>query len=226
MRGAGRNPLFKPVDRRPFVFVNIFHLSGPKPGYTTGGSGRGGARRGGGAGPGRAGRDADGSLRLGGNRPSCLQGIVDNCPERLFRSTNTVNSIFRIQNPDTPRADRVGRRTAGRLGAAGLAEWYADRFVRAGHNCPSCPLGHRRQLFLNISSEAQTREFLPIESKTRTYHGRVGSGRTAGWRGGVGQDWVPTEMFAQETSLPRTLQSIEETSLERLSRSTNKRNPM
>ena len=28
----------------------------------------------------------------------------------------------------------------------------------------------------------------PVESKTPTYHGRVGSGRTAGWRGGVEQD--------------------------------------
>ena len=65
-----------------------------------------------------------------------------------------------------------------------------------------------------------------VESKTRTYHGRVGSGRTAGWRGGVGQDWVPTELFAQETSLPRTHQSNEDKSPERLSRSTNKRNPI
>ena len=31
-------------------------------------------------------------------------------------------------------------------------------------------------------------ECLPVESKTRTYHGPVASGRTAGWRGGVGQD--------------------------------------
>ena len=38
--------------------------------------------------------------------------------------------------------------------------------------------------------------WLNVESKTRTYHGRVGSGRTAGWRGGVGQDWLPTELFA------------------------------
>ena len=33
------------------------------------------------------------------------------------------------------------------------------------------------------------------ESKTRTYHERVGSGRTAAWRGGVGQGWMPTELF-------------------------------
>ena len=66
----------------------------------------------------------------------------------------------------------------------------------------------------------------PVESKTRTYHGRVGSGRPAERPGGVGQDWVPTELFAQEAKVPCTLQGIEETSLQRLSRSTNKRNPM
>ena len=42
-------------------------------------------------------------------------------------------------------------------------------------------------------------------SKTRTYDWRVGTERTAGWRGGVRQDWMPTEMFAQETSLSRIL---------------------
>ena len=36
----------------------------------------------------------------------------------------------------------------------------------------------------------------PVESKFRTYHGQVGSGRTAGWRNGVEQDWVPTELCA------------------------------
>ena len=39
------------------------------------------------------------------------------------------------------------------------------------------------------------------------------------------QDWMPTELFAQETSLPFTLQSIADTS-PRLPRRTNKRNPM
>ena len=32
----------------------------------------------------------------------------------------------RIQNPDTRRADRVGRRTAGRLSGAGLAGLFAQ----------------------------------------------------------------------------------------------------
>ena len=65
-----------------------------------------------------------------------------------------------------------------------------------------------------------------VESRTRTYHGRVGSGRTAGRRGGARQEGTPTEQYAQETSAPGTHQGIEETSPQRLSRSTNKHNPM
>ena len=38
--------------------------------------------------------------------------------------------------------------------------------------------------------------YTPIASKPRPYHGRVGSGRTAGRWVGVGQDWVPTKLFA------------------------------
>ena len=68
---------------------------------------------------------------------------------------------------------------------------------------------------------------IPVESKTRTYHGRVGAhGGAAGRRGGAGQDRMPTEQYAQETSVPRTPQGIEDTSLERLLRSTNNQNPM
>ena len=58
--------------------------------------------------------------------------------------------------------------------------------------------------------------FSDVESETRTYHGRVGSGRKAGWRGGVGQDWMPTKLSAQGASLPRTFQSIADKSPERL----------
>ena len=66
----------------------------------------------------------------------------------------------------------------------------------------------------------------PAESKTRTYHRRVGTERLAERPGEVGQDWVPTELFTQEEKVHRTLQGIEETSLQRFSRSTNKRNLM
>ena len=47
-------------------------------------------------------------------------------------------------------------------------------------------------------ARARTSEILrqPVESKTRTHDERVGPGRTVGWRGGVGQEWAPTELFA------------------------------
>ena len=70
--------------------VVLFHLSNPKPGHTTGLSGRGGARRGGGAGWGWVGRDAVGSTWPGDNPPSCPPANREHCPERLFGSTNSL----------------------------------------------------------------------------------------------------------------------------------------
>ena len=111
------------------------------------GSGRAAGRRGG------AGQDGT---------PTGLFAQDTTVPRTLYRASKTrILNVFpeartsevlckptcRIQNPDTPRAGRVGRRTAGRLGGAGPAGWDADRFVRAGHNCLSCLPGHRRQLF-------------------------------------------------------------------------------
>ena len=77
-----------------------------------------------------------------------------------------------------------------------------------------------------ISQQQNQSPNKPVESKTRTYHGRVGSERPAERPGEVGQDWVPTELIAQETKVYHSLQGIEKTSLQRLSRSTNMRNPM
>ena len=64
-----------------------YRLSNPKPGYTTGGSSR--AAHGGATGRGGPGR----FVRAGHNRPRALQGIEDNCLERLFGSTNKRNPI-------------------------------------------------------------------------------------------------------------------------------------
>ena len=65
------------------------NLTVPKPGHTTGGSGRRGARRGGGVERGWAGRDADGSaIAQETTVPLALQTIEDNCPERFFGNTN------------------------------------------------------------------------------------------------------------------------------------------
>ena len=66
----GRFNTLVPVDSIAAWLV-ILDLSGPKPGHTTGGSGRGGARWGGQAERGQAGWAADGSVHLGDNRPSC-----------------------------------------------------------------------------------------------------------------------------------------------------------
>ena len=54
--------------------------------------------------------------------------------------------VCRIQKADTPRAGRLGRRKAGRLGTVGPAEWNADRFLRAGQKRHSSLPGHREQL--------------------------------------------------------------------------------
>ena len=50
----------------------------------------------------------------------------------------------------------------------------------------------------------------PVESKTRTYHGWVGSGRPAGRPGRVGQDWVPTDRPGKTSPLypPRDRRNV------------------
>ena len=60
-----------------------------------------------------------------------------------------------------------------------------------------------------------------------TTGGRVAAvhGRAAG-QGGAGQDGTPTDWFAQETTVPRALQSIEDNCPGHLFGSTNKGNPM
>ena len=57
---------------------------------------------------------------------------------------------------------------------------------------------------------------------------RVGSGgaRRGGWAGRARQDWTPTGLFAQDTTVPRALQGIEDNCPEQLFGSTNKGNPM
>ena len=45
----------------------------------------------------------------------------------------------------------------------------------------------------------------PVKSKSRKNHGQVGSGRPAQRPSRVGQDWVPTELFAQGTKVRHTL---------------------
>ena len=113
------------------------------------------------------------------------------------------------------KAGRVWRSTAWvawKCGTSRLGRRRLHVLVCASHNRPSCHPHHRRQLF-------QT----PVESKTRTHHGRVGSGRrTAGQRGSAGLDrtgrrWV-NPARRQPCSCPPANRGH---SLERLSGRTN-----
>ena len=68
-----------------------------------------------------------------------------------------------------------------------------------------------KNTFLAVSLEARTKNMSCTNAfKTRTYHGGCQSGRrTAGRRGGAGQDGTLTKQFAKETTVPHTLQSFE-----------------
>ena len=83
-----------------------------------------------------------------------------------------ANSSVGTQSCPTPPGRPAGRRDPTRLWYVRV--WDSTGWTRQVTNGPS-PI---------------------VESKTRKYNGRVGSGRTAEWRGGVGQDWMPTELFA------------------------------
>ena len=77
------------------------YLSNPKPGHTTGWSGRGGAQRGGGAERSWVGRDAVGSIRPGDNPPSCPPAYREQCPERYFGHTNSLISTYNQREKKT-----------------------------------------------------------------------------------------------------------------------------
>ena len=58
--------------------------------------------------------------------------------------------------------------------------------------CEACPGAlYFSECFKNLAE--------PVESKTQTYHGRVGSGRLGERLGWVGQGWVPIGLFDHET---------------------------
>ena len=179
------------------------YLSSPKRGHNMGGARQGGAPQ-----RGRA-------VRVGAGRDSA------GCKRPRFDAPWQQQFTCRIQNTDTPRAGRVGRRMAERLGGAGPAGWDADGFVRAGHNRPSSLQG--------IEDNCPEHFFEGTNlTSPKPGHTTGGSGRGAGWGSWVAarQDRTPTEQIAQEVSAPRTFQCMQDTSSEHLPRSTNKRNPM
>ena len=70
----------------------ILNLPSPKPGHTTGRSGRGGARRGSRAARGWIGRHAVGSIRQENNPRSCPPANQEHSLESVSGSTNNLNS--------------------------------------------------------------------------------------------------------------------------------------
>ena len=65
---------------------------------------------------------------------------------------------------------------------------------------------------------------IPVEPKTRTHHGRVGScgSQRGGGSGRASQSGAPTGLFAQDTTVSRVLQGIEDKCSEPPFESTNK----
>ena len=72
------------ANKRNFIQTDV---SNPKPGHTSGPSGRGAARRGGKEGRGWVERHAVGSIRPRNNPPSCTPANRSHCPGRLFGKT-------------------------------------------------------------------------------------------------------------------------------------------
>ena len=102
----------------------------------------------------------------------------------------------------------------GGVTGRGRAGRDADRTVRP--EASLVPPKASKTRLLNDSPEARTSEILFVESKTRTHHGPVGSGRrTAGWRGRTGlskkgRRWVDPARrrpFLLPSSESRTLPS-------------------
>ena len=119
------------------------NLSNTKPGHTTGGSGQRGARQ--------AGRSGAGQNRT----PTCrvaqkttvslaLQGILDNCSESCFGSTNKGNYL---SNPKHGHTTRRSGRGGARRGGEGERGWVgrdAVESIRPADHPPSCSAANRR----------------------------------------------------------------------------------
>ena len=104
---------FLVAENRRCEDVRISHQSNPKPGHTSGRSGRGGTRRGGRAGRSRAGLDGDRSVRPGNNRPCCPPMLPNRRPISIFGPICKVEN--RAEDPDlrcdwaqqSPTGDKV-----------------------------------------------------------------------------------------------------------------------
>ena len=216
--------------RRACLAHHNAHLSCPKPGHTTGRLGLC-ARRGGGAGSGTTGRRQN---SLPKKHASLVPYKASTDETRcLFLAAGQWADAFVVSVHPVLQGMSGNMRTMFRF----------SLLVCANHLYPCC------RILLKNMSEAPCFQICLAWKIQKMFIGPqpgvksdccfatcriqnpdiprgVGSRRKAWPRGGVGQDWTPTEQFAHETSVPRTFQGIEETSPERLSRSTNKQNPM
>ena len=170
-----------------------------------------------------------------------LRGIVDNCPERFFGSTNKGNPMqidggtkfavdLRLISGLSP-----GRRLLFVLGCGPLYRRFFV-FVNPIHVkhvrdfCIRSTIG--RLLFISVR-QTKTNVCFNVFIICRTQNPdiqraeRFGAAQSgAAGRSGTGQDRTPTGRFAQDTTDPFAPQGIVDNCPQRLLGSTNKGNPM
>ena len=145
-------------------------------------------------------------------------------PDRSY----SLSSISRFPNPNTLRSVRVGAHggAAGR-GRAGVG---ANRTVYPGCMRLWYPPRHREHVVRTSPQKHEQAKsfFKPNLSIPKPGHttSRSGRGARRGGQAESGRIECQQNCSSRKQKLPCTLQGIEETSLERLSRSTEKRNPM
>ena len=128
----------------------LHDLSIPKPGHTTGGSGRGGTQRDGGAMPVRAGRDIEGSARPGDICPSCPRGYRRQLSRTFLRKHEQSTSYLKpVESKTRTHNGRVGsaRRTAHGGAGRSWAEQGADNSVGPEADRPCSSPRYHKQLF-------------------------------------------------------------------------------
>ena len=162
---------------------------------------------------------------VSGRTAECRGGVGQDCsPTELFASGKHGRHVAWTLS-QTTRTSKIHFETMKEQNAliiTGSLPFYHPFITRT--KCWLLTSGSLSFVSVNPSHAKNIRE--SAESKNRPYHGRVVSGRTAGWRSRDRQGWVPTEMCASRTILPRTLHSIVDRSLEGPPQSTNKRKPL
>ena len=188
---------FQPVEH---------NLSNQKPGHTTGGSGRSARRSG----------------WVGSHKIGCQQNHSPRKQKSTVSARHRKKRRFNV-SPEERTSEILCKPTEEpnhRL-TSGLSAVY-ERFICGVRsalcswlpNSGTTPFVSKKTLYMQGMS-----------GKTRTYHGRVGSKRTAKRLGGVRQDLLPTEPFAKNhKSTPP--QRYREMSRQCFTRGTNKRNSM